>query len=187
MNATAGSLPTTEPIMIRSARDDDAAAIAGIYAHHVLRGTATYDTEPPSAEAMREKIGQLLARDWPFLVAEAGGEVVGYAYATQFRDRRAYAYACENSIYVRADRTGCGIGRRLLADLVERSRNRGFRQMVAVIGGGEPASVALHASLGFREVGRLAAVGWKHGRWLDSVYMQLALGDGAATAPSDVA
>ena len=175
----------TEAISVRSAAPGDADAITAIYAHHVRHGTATYDTEPPSAKAMREKIAQVLAKGWPFLVAEGAGEVVGYAYATQFRDRRAYAYACENSIYVRADRTGCGIGRRLLADLVEQSRNRGFRQMVAVIGGGEPASVALHASLGFREVGRLAAVGWKHGRWLDSVYMQLALGDGAATIPRD--
>ena len=173
----------TVAIMTRDARVEDADAIAAIYAHHVRHGTATYDTAPPSAAAMREKIGQVLAKGWPFLVAEAGGEVVGYAYATQFRDRRAYAYACENSIYVRADRTGRGIGRRLLADLVDQSRNTGFRQMVAVIGGGEPASVALHASLGFREVGRLAAVGWKHGRWLDSVYMQLALGDGATTIP----
>lgn len=169
--------------MVREARPDDADAIAAIYAHHVLHGTATYDTEPPSAEAMREKIAHVRAKGWPFIVVEAGGEVVGYAYATQFRDRRAYAHACENSIYVRADRTGHGIGRRLLAELVDRSRDAGFRQMVAVIGGGEPASVALHAALGFREVGRLTAVGWKHGRWLDSVYMQLALGDGAATAP----
>jgi phosphinothricin acetyltransferase len=174
-----------KPIAVRDADGDDAGAIAGIYAHHVLHGTATYDTEPPSVSAMRDKIEHVLARSWPFLVAEHDEEVVGYAYATQFRDRPAYAYACENSIYVRADQTGHGIGRRLLAELVTRAEAAGFRQMVAVIGGAEPASIALHAALGFTEVGRLTAVGWKHGRWLESVYMQLALGEGATTTPDE--
>lgn len=169
----------------RSARVEDADAITAIYAHHVAHGTASYDTEPPAVEAMRDKIEQVLAKAWPFLVAEADGAVVGYAYATQFRDRHAYAYACENSIYIRADRIGHGIGRRLLTELIAQAEAYGFRQMVAVIGGGEPASVALHGAFGFNEVGRLAAVGWKHGRWLDSVYMQRALGNGAATKPPE--
>lgn len=175
----------TGAVVTRSAHIEDASAVAAIYAHHVQHGTATYDTEPPSPEAMRQKIEDMQAKGWPFVVAEQGGEVVGYAYATQFRDRRAYAYACENSIYVRADRHGRGIGRCLLADLLIDAEACGFRQMVAVIGGGEPASVELHSRLGFREVGRLTAVGWKHGRWLDSVYMQRQLGDGAATTPQE--
>ena len=168
---------------VRAAEATDAEAVAAIYAFHVSHGTATYDTEAPDAAAMRAKIEAVRARPWPFLVAERGGEVVGYAYATQFRDRSAYAFACENSIYVRADLIGQGIGRRLLAALLTDAERAGFRQMVAVIGGGEPASVALHRAAGFRDAGRLAAVGWKHGRWLDSVYLQRALGEGATTQP----
>jgi len=170
---------------VRAAVLADAAAITQIYAHHVLHGTATYDTKPPPIGAMRDKVEHALANGWPFLVAEEGGKVVGYAYAMQFRDRAAYAYACENSIYIRADRLGRGIGRQLLTELIARAGAPGFRQMVAVIGGAEPASVALHAGLGFKEVGRLNAVGWKHGRWLDSLYMQRALGPGGTTNPSD--
>ena len=172
-----------EAMPVRSAGLEDAEAFAAIYAHHVLHGTATYDTDPPSATDMRDKISLLLGRGWPILVAEEAGTVVGYAYATQFRDRAAYAWACENSVYIRADRRGQGIGRLLLDALVSQSEAAGFRQMVAVIGGAEPASIALHAAAGFREVGRVAALGWKHGRWLDNVYMQLSLGEGACTPP----
>ena len=172
-------------LILRDAAPGDGAAVAAIYAHHVLHGTASYDTEAPSPADMRNKIVHVLAQGWPFLVAEAGGEVVGYAYATQFRDRPAYAYTCENSIYVRAGDGGRGIGRRLLEALLVRSERAGFRQMVAVIGGAEPASVALHTACGFRETGRIEAVGWKKGRWLDNVYMQKALGPGA-TRPPDV-
>lgn len=168
---------------IRSAVEDDADQIAEIYSHHVLHGTASYDMEPTSATAMRDKIVHGLKRGWPFLVAESDGAVVGYAYATQFRDRPAYAYACENSIYVHPEHYRHGIGRQLLSRLITAAEQAGFRQMVAVIGGGEPASVALHRSLGFVEAGRLSAVGWKHGRWLDSVYLQLALGPGAGSFP----
>ena len=113
----------------------------------------------------------------PFLVADEAGEVIGFAYATQFRDRPAYAYTCENSIYVRSDQVGRGIGRVLLTGLIDRAREAGFRQMIGVIGGGEPASVALHAVLGFEEAGRMKSVGFKFGRWLDTVYMQLSLLD----------
>jgi phosphinothricin acetyltransferase len=170
-------------VNLREAVPDDGAAVAAIYAHHVLHGTASYDTEAPSPAQMRDKIVHVLAQDWPFLVAEAEGEVVGYAYATQFRDRPAYAYTCENSIYVRSGHGGRGIGRRLLQALLVRAAQAGFRQMVAVIGGAEPASVALHAACGFRETGRIEAAGWKKGRWLDNVYMQKALGPGATRPP----
>ena len=160
---------------IRAAEAKDAEAIAAIYAHHVLHGTASFELEPPSAEFWRNKIQTVRARTWPFLVSEADGEVVAYAYATQFRDRPAYASTCENSMYVQADRIGQGIGRRLLEALVDAAREAGFRQMIAVVGGGEPASVALHQRCGFREAGRMKTVGFKFGKWLDTVYMQRSL------------
>ena len=161
---------------IRTARTEDSDAIAVIYAHHVLHGTASFEVEPPTAAFWDEKIRAVLSRDWPFLVSEAaGGEVVAYAYATQFRDRPAYAHTCENSIYVRADSLGHGIGRALLDALVTAARDAGFLQMIAVIGGAEPASIAVHRACGFREAGRMTAVGFKFGQWLDTVYMQRAL------------
>ena len=160
---------------IRAAEARDAEVIAAIYAHHVLHGTASFELEPPSADFWRNKIQTVQARSWPFLVSEADGEVVAYAYATQFRDRPAYAWTCENSIYVQADRIGQGIGRPLLEALIEAAREAGFRQMIAVVGGGEPASVALHQRCGFREAGRMKTVGFKFGKWLDTVYMQRSL------------
>ena len=167
----------------RDACEADAAEIAAIYAHHVLHGTASYDTAPPSVEYFQDKIGWVLSSGWPFLVAECDGEIAGYAYATQFRDRAAYRWTAENSIYVRYDCLGRGIGKALLLELLDRTEACGFRQMVAVIGGAAEPSVRLHASCGFRECGRVHAAGWKHGRWLDNVYMQKALGEGSGTAP----
>lgn len=164
-------------ILIRDATEADAASIAAIYAHHVLHGTASYEVEPPSEADTRAKIGRVTGAGWPFLVAEAEGEVVGYAYATQLRDRAAYRFTAEDSIYVDARRTRMGIGKALLRVLLERSAAQGFRTIVAVIGGAEPASIALHAGLGFVEVGRLRGVGFKFDRWLDSLYMQRDLAD----------
>ena len=152
--------------------ESDAWAIASIYAHHVMHGTASYEIDPPSVEETLGKIRQINARYWPFIVAELEGEIVGYAYATQFRDRAAYRFACEDSVYVAHNKVGRGVGAALLAELLERSQAFGFKTMVAVIGGAEPASIALHAKFGFEEVGRLEGVGWKKERWLDSVYMQ---------------
>jgi L-amino acid N-acyltransferase YncA len=162
----------SDGLQIRDASPDDSAAITAIYAHHVLHGTASYDTEPPSEAETRSKIDRITGSGWPFLVATIDGEVAAYAYVTQLRDRAAYRFTCENSIYVRHDCTGRGIGKRLLESLCERSAAIGFRQMIAVIGGAEPASIALHGALGFEEVGRLRSVGWKKERWLDTVYMQ---------------
>jgi L-amino acid N-acyltransferase YncA len=162
--------------IIRNALESDAAAVQAIYAYHVLNGTASYDIEPPPLEYMLEKIVWIVGEGWPFLVAEKDGEVAGYAYATQFRDRAAYRFTCEDSIYVRPEMMGRGIGRLLLQSLLESSAACGFKQMIAVIGGADPISVALHASCGFREAGRLKAVGWKKERWLDNVYMQRELG-----------
>jgi phosphinothricin acetyltransferase len=173
----------TLEIAIRDASEADAAEIAAIYAHHVLHGTASYDTEPPPVEQTRDKIRWVISSSWPFLVAENDGGIAGYAYTTQFRDRAAYRWTAENSIYVRHDRVGAGVGKALLLELLDRTEACGFRQIVAVIGGAAEASVRLHASCGFRECGRVHAAGWKHGRWLDTVYMQKALGDGSATAP----
>ncbi len=146
-----------------------------IYAHHVAHSTATFDTMAPDEAFWREKIDAVVARGWPFLVVERGGEVAGYAYATQFRDRAAYAHTCENSIYIADSQRGSGLGAILLTALVDAAQEAGFEQMIAVIGGGEPASVALHGKLGFVEAGRMRQVGMKFGRRLDTVYMQLAL------------
>lgn len=163
-------------ISIRTVSEPDAEAIAAIYAYHVLHGTASFDIDTPSVEETLTKIRRVTAWGWPFLVAEANGEIAGYAYATQFRDRAGYCFACEDSIYVASDRMGCGIGKALLRSLMERSSDFGFRTMVAVVGGAEPASIAVHRAVGFNEVGRLKNIGFKFGRSLDSVYMQVELG-----------
>lgn len=170
---------------IRPAHPDDADAIAAIYETHVRTGTASFDTEPRTPGETRIKIEANAAAGWPFLVAEIDGAIAGYAYANQFRDRPAYALTCENSIYIHPDRLGMGIGRQLLSALLVEAEACGFRQMIAVIGGGEPASVALHAGQGFTHAGRMQSVGRKFGRWLDTVYMQRALGVGDATAPGE--
>lgn len=163
----------------------DAAAIAEIYAHHVLHGTATFETVPPGADEMGARIAKVLGAGAPWLVALGDdGAPAGYAYAAPFRDRPAYRFACEDSIYIRHDRRGQGVGKALLTALLARAEAAGFRQMLAVIGGAEPASVALHGALGFVETGRMYAVGRKQGRWLDTLYMQRALGEGAETPPS---
>lgn len=168
-------------LIIRDVTEQDAEAIAAIYAHHVLNGTASYDVDPPPADFHRDKVRRIAASGWPFLVAEVEGQVAGYAYVTQFRDRAAYRFTAEDSIYVHPERMGCGIGKALLKELLEHASANGFRTIIAVIGGAEPASIGLHAALGFREAGRLRAVGFKHERWLDSVYMQIELG--VASAP----
>jgi L-amino acid N-acyltransferase YncA len=174
-----------EGLTIRGVEAGDAEAIGRIYGHHVVHGTASYEVEPPSIEDTGTKIRRITAPGWPFLVATEAREVVGYAYVTQFRDRPAYRYTCETSIYVHPERIGRGIGKALLTALCERAEAFGFRQIVGVIGGAEPASIALHGACGFEPVGRLHSVGWKHGRWLDNLYMQRALGS-ADSEPGDI-
>lgn len=159
-------------LTIRPARASDAQAVCDIYAFHVAHSTATFDTVAPDAAAWAEKIAAVSARGWPFLVAERDGAVLGYCYATQFRDRAAYARTCEDSIYIADTARGGGVGSALLAALVEAARASGFEQMIAVIGGGEPASIALHTKCGFVHAGRMRNVGFKFGRRLDTVYMQ---------------
>jgi phosphinothricin acetyltransferase len=165
----------TAGVTIRDATEADAPAVWAIYAHHVLNGTASYDIDPPAVDYIREKIRWILSEGWPFIIAEAEGGIAGYAYVTQFRDRAAYRFTAEDSIYVHPEMTGRGVGKTLLKALIERSGAHGFRTIIAVIGGAEPASIAVHSALGFREAGRLKAVGFKKERWLDSVYMQLDL------------
>lgn len=181
------SMETGEPragrCVLRSAEVGDAAAIAAIYAAHVESGSASFDTVPRTVAETEQKISDITAKGWPFLVAVIEEQVVGYAYASQFRDRPAYGFACEDSIYVRSDQVGQGIGSQLLGALLAHATAFGFRQMIAVIGGGEPASVALHGKMGFEHAGRMRSVGRKFGRWLDTVYMQVELGEGNRTAP----
>ena len=157
---------------VRAAADADASAICAIYDYHVAHGTASFDSEGPTAAQWAEKIADISARGWPFLVAERDGEIAGYAYANQFRPRAAYARTCENSIYVAEVAKGSGIGTILMERLIAAARDCGFEQMIAVIGGGEPASVTLHLKLGFVHAGRMRNVGFKFGRKLDTVYMQ---------------
>jgi phosphinothricin acetyltransferase len=159
-------------LAIRPARESDAQAVCDIYAWHVTNGTATFDTTAPDAGGWAEKIADFAVRGFPFLVAEREGDVVAYAYAARFRDRAAYAHTCEDSIYVAHDARGGGIGTVLLTALIDAARAAGFQQMIAVIGGGEPASVALHGKCGFVHAGRMRNVGYKFGRLLDTVYMQ---------------
>lgn len=172
---------------IRDARPDDVEAITDIYAHHVLHGTGTFEEVPPSAEEMANRIAEVQRQGWAWLVAEdEGGRILGYAYFAQFRPRSAYRYAAEDSVYVRDDVRGQGVGKALVAALLQRAAAAGFRQMFAVIGDSENAgSIGLHASLGFRQVGVLKAAGVKFGRWLDVVFMQRAIGAGDRDVPPE--
>lgn len=171
-------------VRIRPVDPADIPAIAAIYADAVLNGTASFELEPPSPEEMERRRAVIVSGGFPYFVAEHEGTVVGYAYAGPYRPRPAYRWTVEDSIYVAPDWQGRGVGRTLLAALIEEATRLGFRRMVAVIGdSGSHGSIALHAALGFTHAGTLVAVGYKHGRWLDTVDMQRPLGEGAGTAP----
>ena len=171
-------------ITIRDSRADDIPAIAAIYAHAVRHGNASFALAPPDAAEMARRRESVLAGGHPYLVAEVAGTVRGYSYASAYRTRPAYRFAVENSVYVAPDLQGLGIGRALLPVLIERCAASGFRLMVAVIGdSANHASIRLHAACGFTHAGLLPNIGWKHGRWLDSVLMTLPLGPGASIAP----
>jgi L-amino acid N-acyltransferase YncA len=173
--------------LIRSATVEDIAAITAIYRPAVLHGTASFELEPPDEEEMRRRFETISKAGYPYLVAELSGRVVGYGYAHAYRARPAYRYSVEDSIYVVSDWYRKGVGGALLATLIETSTERGFRQMIAVIGdSGQQASIGLHRALGFTFGGTLTAVGFKHGRWLDTVLMQRPLGDGDRTPPGDL-
>lgn len=161
---------------IRPATLADAPAVTAIYAHHVVHGTGTFEEEPPDLGEMTRRIEAIVSRGWPWLVAETGAGIVGYAYAAMFRDRAAYRYSCEDSIYVRHDAVGGGIGRALLDALLAASAASGFRRMFAVIGdSGNAGSIRLHERAGFTMVGTLDDAGHKFGRDLDVVFMQRTL------------
>jgi phosphinothricin acetyltransferase len=168
-------------LLIRRSRDDD---VAAIYGHHVLHGVASFEEVPPSEAEMARRRADLLARDFPYLVAERAGKIVGYCYAGPYRTRIGYRFSVEDSIYIDPGEVGRGIGRTLLAEVIERSTELGYRQMIAVIGGSETLpSIRLHAALGFAHIGVFPGIGFKFGRWIDSVYMQRPLGPGASLLP----
>ena len=178
--------PSARHCRIEPATLGEAEAVAAIYAHHVLHGTASFETAPPDAAEMAQRMAAVLDAGAPWLVArDSSSAVVGYAYASQFRDRPAYRFTSENSVYIRHDRRGEGIGRALLALLIVAAERAGFRQMIAVIAGAQPASVRLHAACGFVETGRMRSIGRKHGKWLDTLYMQRALGPGDDAPPAE--
>ena len=159
-------------------------AIQSIYAHHVLHGLASFEEEPPPVEEIERRYRDVTGRGLPYLVAELGGVVAGYGYCAPYRARSAYRYALEDSVYVRHDMTGRGVGKRLLDELIARCAALGYRQVIAVIGdSANVASIGVHAACGFLRVGTLRSVGFKFGRWVDSVFMQRPLGPGDATKP----
>ena len=169
---------------MRPAVPDDIPAIQAIYSHHVLTGLASFEEEPPPAAELRRRYDDVVSRKLPYLVADFGGTVAGYGYCAPYRARSAYRYALEDSVYVRPDAQGRGVGSALLAALIRRCEELGYRQLIAVIGdSGHAASIGLHASQGFVRVGTLRSVGFKFGRWVDSVLMQRPLANGDATKP----
>lgn len=169
---------------IRGAGEKDLAAIQAIYAHHVLNGIASFEETPPDIEEMARRMTALKKSGYPFRVVEMDGAVRGYSYGGCYRSRPAYRHTVENSIYVDAGSVRLGLGGALLEDLIEQCVKLGFRQMIAVIGdSGNAASIRLHARHGFRHCGVLRSLGFKHGRWIDQVMMQLSLGEGDANPP----
>ena len=170
-------------LVIRPAKTADIPAITRIYAHAVAHGTASFELTPPDEAEMARRMHDLTGKGFPYLVAEIDGALAGYAYAGPYRSRPAYRLTVEDSVYIAPDTHRRGIGRALLAALIEAAQAHGFRQMIAVIGDSprQAASIGLHEALGFRHVGILDNVGFKHGRWLDSVLMQRALGEGGKT------
>jgi L-amino acid N-acyltransferase YncA len=171
-------------MQIRAATEADIPDIQAIYAHHVLTGVGTFEEEPPSVEEMTGRFAKVIGHGWAWLVATDATGVLGYAYYTQFRDRSAYRYCVEDSVYVREDVRGQGVGKALVSQLIEDATARGMRQMIAVIGDSENVgSIGVHASLGFQMIGTMRAVGVKFGRWVDVVSMQRPLGRGDADLP----
>jgi phosphinothricin acetyltransferase len=188
MSAGSGAAENTagaEGVRLRAALEADLPAIQAIYAEHVLHGLGSFELEPPSVAELARRMADVRARDLPWLVAETGGQVRGYAYAARFRPRPAYRHTIEGSVYVATGQERNGIGRALLGALVAECERQGYRQMLAVIGdSANTASIRLHQALGFTEAGLLRAVGFKHGSWVDVVIMQRALGPGDTTLPN---
>jgi L-amino acid N-acyltransferase YncA len=173
-------------LKVRDATEADLPAIQAIYAHHVLHGVASFEETPPSIDDLRGRLASVLSHGLPYMVAGIDGAIAGYCYATPYRPRAAYRNTIEDSIYIDDAFRGRGIGRVLLKALIERCETGPWRQIVAVIAdGGSGGSLSLHRSLGFEMAGTLKAVGFKHGRWLDTTLMQRALGVGDKALPED--
>ena len=171
-------------LIVRASSEADVVRCAEIYAHHVLHGTASFEVDPPDHAEMKKRRAAVLDLGLPHLVAERAGRVMGYAYAGNWRPRPAYKFSVEDSIYIDKDAVGQGVGKALLPVLIDRCTAIGKRQMVAVIGdSAQTPSIRLHAACGFEMVGTLRSIGFKFGRWLDSVLMQRALGSGDSVAP----
>lgn len=169
--------------LLRPAVSSDIPAITAIYGPNVREGVASFEYEAPDEAEMARRHEAIVAGGYPYLVAEIDGVVVGYAYASTYRSRPGYRYSVENSVYVAPEAHGKGVGKALLTLLVAECAERGYRQMIAVIGNlGNAGSIALHRACGFTVVGVLPSIGWKHGRWVDSVLMQRALGEGDRTS-----
>ena len=172
--------------LIRPSREDDLDAITRIYGHHVLHGTGTFETTPPSAADMAVRRADVLGKGLPWLVIEEAGQVLGFAYGNWFKPRPAYRFSVEDSIYLAPDTAGKGLGRALLAELLAQLERGGVRKVMAVIGDSANAgSIGVHRALGFEHVGVVQSCGWKFERWLDIVLMQRSLGAGDSTPPED--
>lgn len=172
-------------VMLRAAVEGDVEAIAALYGFAVTTGTASWELTPPAADEMRARFRALIDHGYPYFVAVRDGHVVGYAHAGAYRPRPGYRHTVEDSVYVGPRAQGRGVGRALLSALIDECTLRDYRQMIAVIGdAANAASIRLHTTLGFVEVGRLPAIGRKFGRWLDSVVLQRPLGEGATTPPA---
>lgn len=161
--------------VLRAAREDDAPSIAAIYSFHVLNGVSTYEETAPGAAEMATRIRTILAGGYPYLVAEFDGRTAGYAYISAWNERSGYRFTAQDSIYIDEALRRRGLGRLLLAALLDEARARGLKQMMAIVGGASPPSIALHEALGFRRIGLANKIGFKFGRWLDTAYLQKAL------------
>ena len=178
---------TPIPLLIRPSTEADLPAITAIYGHHVLHGTGSFELDAPDLAEMVRRRADVLAKGLPHLVASRDNEVLGFAYAGAFRPRPAFRFLAEDSVYIHADHAGQGLGRALLAELMRCCESLGIRQILAVIGDSANAgSIGLHRSLGFEHTGILKASGWKHDRWLDTVFMQKALGPGDSSPASEL-
>jgi phosphinothricin acetyltransferase len=183
--ATTDTNPENAPeILMRDATLADIPVITGIYRHHVLNGTASFEETPPDADEMANRFNAIRDKDLPYLVATSNDKIVGYCYASTYRPRTAYRHTVENSIYVAHDCRGQGIGHLLMTTLIAHCEAGPWRQMVAAIGdSANTASIALHKRHGFEMVGTFKKVGYKFDRWLDSVLMQRPLGDDSSIIP----
>jgi len=172
--------------LIRPSQDGDIDAITRLYAHHVLHGTGTFETTPPSCDDMKSRRADVLAKGLPWLVIEDAGQVMGFAYGNWFKPRPAYRFSVEDSIYLAPEAAGRGLGKALLAELLAVLERSGIRKVMAVIGySANAGSVGVHKALGFEPVGVVHACGWKFDRWLDIVLMQKTLGQGDSCPPVD--